>query len=654
VGGFGVDASANNILYADNVDFSGSVTQTRQITTDGQLLIGSTAAPNIKSGFLGSTDGSITWTTGSGTLTGQVTGGATVGKTITGNTGSPLSPVAGNWNIIGATLSAGTNASVTSGSGNTLTVTSINTAKWIVDPTVDRGTHQTIAAALAAASSGETIFIRPGTYTEDVTLKAGVNLSAFACDAATPNVTIAGNCSFASAGTLTISNIRLQTNSAAFLTVSGSAASIVNLQNCYLNCTNNTGISFTTSSASATIVLRNCNGDLGAIGIGLYSMSSTGTLNIQFSQMSNSGASVTASSNSAGLVQLSKSTLNIPFSTSSTGSINIFAGTTITTSATNTACLTMAGTGTGRSELCLYDSGTASAISIGVGCSYTVLSSTIRSSNTNPITGAGTINYAGLSFAGSSSNINTTTKNILSEGSSRTIGSANTGAANVLTINNTSNTATSSAQVAISTAGSTAADPTLLLTTTTTSWIMGVDNSVTVPTADTFVISQGSALGTNNIMSVATSGEINYPLQPSFLAYLATTATNKTGAGTAYTIGTDALTEVFDQNGDFNTNGTFTAPVTGKYQLNYHTRVVGCTIATTILLGINTNNRNYIYQTVRTASSGDLGASISVLADMDALDTATFSITVSGEAADTDDVAGGANANTAVSGFLQA
>jgi len=51
------------------------------------------------------------------------------------------------------------------------------TAKLIVDATAGSGNYTTIAAALAAASSGQTIFIRPGTYTENLTLVAGVNLT---------------------------------------------------------------------------------------------------------------------------------------------------------------------------------------------------------------------------------------------------------------------------------------------------------------------------------------------------------------------------------------------------------------------------------------------------------------------------------------------
>jgi hypothetical protein len=48
--------------------------------------------------------------------------GSVVPETITGNTGGPLSPVAGNWNIFGSAVAAGTTPVQTAGSGNTLTV----------------------------------------------------------------------------------------------------------------------------------------------------------------------------------------------------------------------------------------------------------------------------------------------------------------------------------------------------------------------------------------------------------------------------------------------------------------------------------------------------------------------------------------------------
>lgn len=85
------------------------------VGTNGQVLLGSTAA-NPVFGTLTSSDSSIAFTTGAGTLSLQVAGGTTVGKTITGDSGGALAPTAGNWNIVG-----GLNT-VTSGAVSTLTV----------------------------------------------------------------------------------------------------------------------------------------------------------------------------------------------------------------------------------------------------------------------------------------------------------------------------------------------------------------------------------------------------------------------------------------------------------------------------------------------------------------------------------------------------
>lgn len=284
-------------------------------------------------------------------------------------------------------------------------------SKWVVDPTAGQGTHTTIATAITSASSGDTIFIRPGTYTENLTLKVGVNLSAYICDAFTPNVTISGTCTLTTAGTVSISGIRLQTNSAALLAVTGSAASIVNLNNCYFNCTNNTGITFSTSSGSAQINLINCSGDIGTTGIALFSHSSGGVL--QFSQclIRNSGSSTTASTASAGTLNLQYSFFQFPITTSSTSTL-ASRETEIDCTLINTTALTMGGSGTQTMIGGLLAGGSASALSCG---SATPIISGVRilSSNTNAITGSGTITYSGLSFASTSSTINTDRKSVV-------------------------------------------------------------------------------------------------------------------------------------------------------------------------------------------------------------------------------------------------
>ena len=114
--GFSVDGTGQKVMFADNVDFSGAATPTGQFTTNGQLLIGSTIAPHITIGSLSSSDGSVTITNGSGTISLQVAGGTTTLKTITGNSGGPIAPSAGNFNILTANSTvkfAGTAATLT-------------------------------------------------------------------------------------------------------------------------------------------------------------------------------------------------------------------------------------------------------------------------------------------------------------------------------------------------------------------------------------------------------------------------------------------------------------------------------------------------------------------------------------------------------------
>lgn len=522
------------------------------------------------------------------------------------------------------------------------------TSNFIVAPTIAEGaSYTTIASALSAASSGNTIFIKPGTYTEDLTLKAGVNLVAFNGDQSTPNVTIVGKATATFAGTCSISNIRLQTNSDFCLVVSGASNTIVILDDCHLNCTNNTGISYTSSGASSAISLRNCVTDLTTTGIALYASSGAGAIGFVKCSMNNSGSSLTNSTASSGIISLQHTSSSISYAVSGTGVFNA-SFTIINQSPFNNTAITTSGTSSGTITNGFISSGTASAISIGAGTSLGVTDCTIVSSNTNPITGAGTITMGGLTFGGTSSNVNVTTQSIKSEGPSRTIGSANTGATNTFTITNSSNTASSNALENISVGGTSAGDPFTTYTVSgTTNWSHGIDNSVT---GDPYVIAASTALGTTNVMSATTAGEVNWPLQPAFLATHSVAQGNATGAGTTVTV--NFTTEVFDQNNDYDGTNTFTAPVTGKYRFHASVLVGGVTSAMTAgNLVIVTSNRNYAawgfsYGAVMN-SGAFVAPSFSVLADMDVGDTCTITLTISNGAGNTADL----TANVELSNF---
>lgn len=58
---------ANDVVYASNVDFSGGSPVSGQVTTDGQILIGSTSAPHIRVGTISAGEG-VYVTNGSGSI----------------------------------------------------------------------------------------------------------------------------------------------------------------------------------------------------------------------------------------------------------------------------------------------------------------------------------------------------------------------------------------------------------------------------------------------------------------------------------------------------------------------------------------------------------------------------------------------------------
>lgn len=322
-------------------------------------------------------------------------GGQAVDSFIPDSGTSPVVPtVTGQVTMTGGTLSAGTNATTVIGGTNSLTFTSINTAKWIVDPTVNRGTHTTIQGAITAASSGQTIFVRPGTYTEDLTLKAGVNIAAFDCDALTPNVKVIGKATMTTAGTVSISGIQFETNSDFILAVTGSAASQVLFKNCYFMATNSTAISHSSSSADSQISLINCAGILGGSPFTWFNSSSAGDIDITYGVFfgDSTGASTMSG---AGQATLSYSEFSNPFSASGAGTF-VIEHCLVECQNTNTTCFTTTGTGTHTLSYTGLLSGTSSAASIGAGTTATATDCYFSSSNTNAATGAGTFIFSCL------------------------------------------------------------------------------------------------------------------------------------------------------------------------------------------------------------------------------------------------------------------
>jgi hypothetical protein len=135
--------------------------------------------------------------------------------------------------------------------------------------------------------------------------------------------------------------------------------------------------------------------------------------------------------------------------------------------------------------------------------------------------------------------------------------------------------------------------------------------------------------------------------QPAFLV-------KATGQGSIAT-GTTILwgTTIFDQGGDFDLGAeTFAAPVTGRYQFNccMYLAPIYSDNAAGVFLTLKTENRDYNSNVVGTtafdSTSLHYGLNMSVLADMDASDTAFILITFASGTAPTID------ADSFFSGYL--
>jgi hypothetical protein len=277
----------------------------------------------------------------------------------------------------------------------------------IVDAT-GKGDFTTIQAAINAATTFDTIFIRPGTYTGNVTLQPNINLVAFETDAYSANVVISGAISYSSTGDVSISGIQLQASGGYSLTVSGSNTSGVTLINCYLIGENHTFLNFTSSSSSSFIYIIDCICDMLNAGSSLFASTSAGTMILDnVIGLNTYGTAVSNTfNNSSGFLKIQNCVMKYPF-TLTAGSINAITSSWIDCGASNTTALTISG-GAAQVYQSTFSSGSATAITVAGTLDF--YNGNVYSTATDAITGAGIISYGGIVFSGSTNIITTSTQ----------------------------------------------------------------------------------------------------------------------------------------------------------------------------------------------------------------------------------------------------
>ena len=218
----------------------------------------------------------------------------------------------------------------------------------------------------------------------------------------------------------------------------------------------------------------------------------------------------------------------------------------------------------------------------------------------------------------------------------RTVGTVSHPSNNAFTATNGTLTGTLDVTGDVTIGDASAADKKILFDGNAQDFHIGLDDS-----SDSLTIGLGSALGTTSHMVIDANGHITKPLQSAFHAHKNGSDNNVANLPTDSDTVITWVAERFDQNSDFDlTNNRFVAPVTGRYFLQFHARLEYLdTAAAYYYFAIRTSNLAYSYLIDPDYYDSDsiyYNINFSVLADMDANDTADILFNQSGGTAQTD------------------
>jgi hypothetical protein len=466
-----------------------------------------------------------------------------------------------------------------------LSTNNYGTSRIIVDPNPANGTHTSISAAIASASAGDVIIIKPATYVEAYTVDK--NLTFFSYDSSFRDgerVTISGKCTLtADSVNIGFYGIKFDTNADNSFLLTGNSSSIV-CDNCYFNADVANTLSMTGNSSTAFYAINSAGNFANTFSLGTTTNGAIWLQNCTFVDATTPGTMTS----SAGSIRVINSMVVFPVSVTSTGVLIIvnsnFGGEQ--SPQVNTTWVTTAGSGTSFIDNSTFNSGTASAISIGTGTTVVASGLRVSSSNTNAISGLGTIQYGSIDFSGSSSTINTSTQTALT---------TQLGTLNLKTPLTIANGGTQASSMSTSTG---------------------------------IVKYDGTSLVTSTTAKIDSSNRMTNTSQPCFLVQVQTPISNVTGDGTVYSVLFDTTT--YDQGSNITLNSSgktiFTAPVTGKYLLQASITLTTATVAQQTQIRIITTGRTYFAGFNLTNAGNSMGLPITCICDMTAADTALIQV----------------------------
>lgn len=279
-------------------------------------------------------------------------------------------------------------------------------AKWVVNPTPGLGTQTTIAAAVAAASAGDIIFVYQGTYTENFTAKAGVAITAWNDANGNGNVTIKGKVSYTDAGIVGFSNITFETNGDYAFEATGTNSNNIYFNNCSFVAADFTIVNWTNTNntPASNIFFYNCSFDIAANSVAYFniaagSMGSATAFSLVDCYFYNQGvftpSPTTISSGVATFYNCQVADMSII--TSADGGV-IAVNSFFTNDAIDQTIITHEGSGSTTLIGCYFSSGTAIALIANGGAFIPISNCVVNSENAVAISGTGGCVYSGINF----------------------------------------------------------------------------------------------------------------------------------------------------------------------------------------------------------------------------------------------------------------
>lgn len=306
---------------------------------------------------------------------------------LTGDSGGAILPSAGNVNLRGGSLDNFV------GSGSTLTLTPTAGAypisPFVVGP-VGKAGYQTIQSAINAANAagGGTVYIQTGTYTENLTFFANVQLQSAVAYEDSGSVQITGIHTPPTTGNIAIRGIQM--NSATHIFSSAAAGSgRISFLECTFNVTN--GYVYNLINWTGTFNINDC----GSIGVNDGVVNNTGGANIFFNNCQVGAGTTNPMITNGVSIRLDLTfvvpPINISGSGLTLGLLTVF-GNTLTVSGTATVALFLGD---------FLDSGN-SAIVNNSSNAVVLNTVTIASSAATVIAGTGTVQYVIVGFSNNS------------------------------------------------------------------------------------------------------------------------------------------------------------------------------------------------------------------------------------------------------------